>query len=447
MKSTTHHSLLFVMGLTVLIVGTLIFFNLFTIWWVLGLTAIIIASLILADHIWVVALLIPLSVPIGRIGTVIVGQSYRYEITATETVLLIFAIALAYAIAWGTIPWHPVPTMERLWYVMLAVSYSSLLWIVDGAKYLVGVRLLTYQFIAFLIAFIVIRSARQRWASIWAITLTATVVSGQLLWTLSQYPSIQKYLIERNLVATSVGPMAFVVALIVLLLPFAIVMGYRTHGAFRALAWGAAAVGSVTVVASVGRAALLSGLLSTGYLFWSMGQGWKFAKRLAIVVVIGLVLAGGGSFLPSLIIERFSGIVNASDSSRFRVEEARAGLIVFQRHVLVGAGAGNLKYYYQRLFNGYSGESNNIIVQMAGEYGLVGLALLLGWVLSIRATVRSLGQRALGRDGRLMLIGLRASLVAAAIHGMLEVTFFGLMYGVLFWYLMGMLAAWGQEEG
>ncbi|MBI5134975.1 hypothetical protein HZA86_01955 [Candidatus Uhrbacteria bacterium] len=445
MRLATHHSLLLVIGLTVFIIGVLIFFNLFTIWWVLALAGVIVVSLLLGDHLWALALLIPLSVPIGRIGTIIVGQSYRYEITATEAALLVLGAILLYAIAWGTIAWHRVPMMERLWYALLVLAYGSLLWIVDGAKYLVGVRLLTYQFLSFLIPFTVVRSMRGRWASLWAIVISGMVMAAQLLWTLFQYPSIQKYFAQRSLVETSVGPMAFVVAIIVLLLPFAVIIGFHNHGVLRWIAWTFASIGGIAIIASVGRAALVAGFASSTFLYWQIGKGWTFLKRSAIIGIVLLVLASGGSFLPSLIIERFTSIVNSSGSAQFRIEEARTGLTVFRRHVLLGAGAGNLKYYYQRLFNGYSGESNNIIVQMAGEYGLVGLALLLGWVVAIRRALRAVRRYSHGRESHLMLVGFSSSLAAAAIHGMFEVTFFGLMYGVLFWYLMGMMAAWGQE--
>jgi len=442
---SSNESILGITGLTLGILAVFFVFGWFNVRSVLGLTLLVGLVLLFGDHLWSAALLIPLSIPLGLATTLLIGRSYEYEITAVEIVLLLLSTGAMYALLWQRVQ-EGDRSRTEIWFAWcIVLAIASLLWVEDFAKYLVAVRVIIYQFLAFFCArlFLNHRSARDWVMRI--LPLVVAVVSLQLLFELANLGTIRRILIERSFIETPVGAMAFVVAIIVLLLPLTIVQGYRSHGIGRWWAWTASAMGVVAVLGSIGKAALLVMAISLAYLFTQMGKRRMFVRRGAVAVILFFIMASGGSLAPTLLIERFANITG-DVSSKFRIEEARTALQVFIQHPIVGVGAGNLKHYFQRALNGYSGESNVVLAQVAAEFGLVGLMLLVALVLSMRQRIHALNHHVVGHENRLLLLGFKASLIAAAVHGFLEVTFFGLAYGVLFWFLVGMMDGWVSLE-
>lgn len=438
-----HHqtSVVSIIVLTCALIAGLFFFDLFSFPIILLLALTVIAVLVAGEKLWLGVLAIPLAIPIGMVTTVLINQSYRYEITAVEVLLLLLSIALAYAFFWHVVEWPASHTIEVVMFVWLALAYTSLLWIVDGQKYLVAVRVFTYHFLAFMIAASLFTHKRAREWAIPMVVVSAGCMAAQLVQTLASLGSVSKILVDRSSIVTSVGPLATVVAILVLLLPFVVIQGYRTQGASRWLSWAVAVLSSIAVVASIGKAAILIMILSMGYLFSNIGKGNVFLKRGLIIIAIGLVLGGSVSNIPQLIMERFATVTSGA-TSQGRIEEASTGLLVFRRNIIHGVGAGNLKYYYQRLLNGYNAESNVLVVQVAAEYGLIGLVLLGFLVFEIRKVLRGLHGHVIGHRDRLLLVAVRSSIVAMVLYSVFEVTFVALTYGILFWWLIGFLVAW-----
>lgn len=443
MNSSFHHQapVISILLLSCAFIGGLFFFDLFSLPIVLLLAMTVVVVLAAGEQLWLGVLAIPLAIPIGVVTTVLVNQSYRYEMTAVELLLLVLSVALSYALVWRVVEWPPSHTIEIVMMAWLALAYASLLWIVDGQKYLVAVRVFTYHFLAFMIAVSLFSHKRARDWAIPVVVTSVGIMAAQLVQTLSQLASVNRILVDRSSIVTAVGPLATVVAILVLLLPFVVIQGYRTTGIGRWFSWAVATLAGITVVASIGKAAILIMVVSLGYLFTRLGKGKMFVKRTLVIIAIALVVGGSVSNIPGLIVERFTAITSGA-TSQGRIEEARTGLLVFRRNIIHGVGAGNLKYYYQRLLNGYNAESNVLVVQVAAEYGLIGLALLGLLVFEIRKIVRSLNNHVVGHRDRLLLVGVRSSIVAMALYSVFEVTFVALSYGVLFWWLIGLLVAW-----
>lgn len=440
-SSPQQTSVLSILLLTCALIGGLLFFDLLTLPIILLLALTVMLVLGAGERLWLGVLLLPLSIPIGVVTTVLINQSYRYEITAVELLLLVLSIALVYAFLWRVVDWPASHTIEVVMLVWLGLAYMSLIWIVDGQKYLVAVRVFTYHFLAFMITATLFTHKRARQWAIPMIVLSVGVMAAQLIQTLVHLGSVSKILVDRSTILTAVGPLATVVAILVLLLPFVVIQGYRTTGASRWASWGVAVLAMVAVVASIGKAAILIMVISLGYLFTKLGKGKMFFKRSVAIVAIGLVLGGSVSNIPQLLVARFAAITSGT-TSQGRIEEASTGLLVFRRNIIHGVGAGNLKYYYQRLLNGYNAESNVLVVQVAAEYGLIGLALLGFLVFEIRKVLRGLNEHVVGHRDRLLLVAVRASIVAMVLYSLFEVTFVALSYGIFFWWIIGFLVAW-----
>jgi O-antigen ligase len=88
------------------------------------------------------------------------------------------------------------------------------------------------------------------------------------------------------------------------------------------------------------------------------------------------------------------------------------------------------------------GEADNIVIQMLVENGIVGIVFMLGFTFSIWRLLKRLRSLIKTERDYWLVIGLEATVIAAVIHGMLEVTFIGLFYGILFWLMMGIAVSY-----
>ena len=100
MRSSNNTSIFGVTFLTLGILAAFFVFGWFSVWSVLALVVLVCVVLFWGDHLWLGALLVPLSVPVGFVATLLVGRSYEYDITGVEIVLLLLSTAAMYALLW-----------------------------------------------------------------------------------------------------------------------------------------------------------------------------------------------------------------------------------------------------------------------------------------------------------------------------------------------------------
>jgi len=257
-----------ILGLLTMTLGGFFLFGWFSLWSIFVLLILLAATVIFGRSLWVLALILPLVLPIGFIGKVLVGRSYVYEITAAETALLALTIITLFAIAWGIIEFPRYSQLEFLLGLFVMLSVVSVFWIDDAQKYLVAVRVAAYHFLSLFLASVWLGEKRRReWAARMLPFLVAAI-SIQLLSVLARLGSVRQILLVRQEIETPVGAVAFVVATIALLLPLVAAQGYRVGGIERWWTWGAFALGIAAVVASIGKAAMLAMVASIGYFFW-----------------------------------------------------------------------------------------------------------------------------------------------------------------------------------
>jgi hypothetical protein len=219
-----------------------------------------------------------------------------------------------------------------------------------------------------------------------------------------------------------------------LLLPLAIV-GAATVSA-RKIAWKAAGVAAIGVLLyamslAASREAFVAVAVVFGYLFVVMPQRAQIGALGAGLAA--LVLANGN------LLHRFLSASASGGSGRLSIWTA--GLAAFKEHWLVGAGSGSFASAYDQVYlrvfqpydMGWSRAAHNMLVQNGVEYGVVGLALLVGGIW--------LTLRGLPRLGRMHpLFTLRAGIVAALLGLCVAGFFVDLTTAKVFWLALSLIA-------
>ena len=406
-------------------------------WLMITLIAILVLFLLVGRHPLWLLMAIPLVIPLGKIASIPVGSQWMYDVTATELAIIATAGVLILSILFYRTP--TITSLPPLAYILLGLwlfEVVSLFWIHDIATYLIAVRVLLFHIAVFVLATLIPRSEHDIWKALWALPALLLLISAQLIWVLSTFGGFQSQLLYgRNDVATPVGALAFVLAIIVLLVPPTIVLRLRPInplikiiiGCILLLAAGAAFIG-------LGKAALLSLAIGFTYAIARLQQWSTLWKTIIVACAAALLIWFIAPTAIEPLITRWQH-VGSDASTSFRIEELKTGWTQFVRHPFSGVGAGNLKYYYSRFLRGYQGESNNIVIQLSAESGIVGLLAFLLIVGSFIHMVRS------PHLTPAMRVAFESALLVAFVHGMVEATFIGLEYGVVFWYIAGLLAA------
>jgi O-antigen ligase len=195
---------------------------------------------------------------------------------------------------------------------------------------------------------------------------------------------------------------------------------------------GIATVAAVpALVFSYARGAILA--LAIASLVW-------FGLRRPRVAILAVVAAAGVAFLftPSALRERFNPSAGQQDVP-LRADIWSSAVDIYSGHPILGVGLGNFSFAYaslpstlanasqRRLLNQHGlivpPNAQNLYLGVLAEEGIVGLAALtlLGILV---ARVVSLGLRVRDPAGRAVALGLGASLLTLAIHGIFEVMLF-----------------------
>ncbi len=125
---------------------------------------------------------------------------------------------------------------------------------------------------------------------------------------------------------------------------------------------------------------------------WNAGLSKKaFIGLIAVILVI--------NFAPESLWERFQAIFSGSDYNLRaaergedfgRIEIWRSGMILFRKHFFWGVGPGQFSTAMGEAFGRlYWKTAHNSFIQVAGDLGLIGFAVFMGMLLSIRKNLQT----------------------------------------------------------
>jgi O-antigen ligase len=218
-----------------------------------------------------------------------------------------------------------------------------------------------------------------------------------------------------------------------LLLPFAIALAWfvRARRFASGLAAGALMAAFVVAIALAGSRDAFIGLGIETVILATLMRGWR-RVALPVAALIGTVLA----IFPNVITRA----LEDSGGGYGRTSIWHVGLAAFAQHPFVGSGVGSFAAmydeFYLRVFErydvGWNMASHDLLVHYGVEFGLVGLALVLGW-----GAAQWLMARALPRAG---LYGDIRSIALASLGGLTFAAMFIDLFDVKFvWFVFALI--------
>lgn len=412
------------------------------------------------------------AIVVGPIAVLTV-RDYSYEISLAE--ILILAAYMIFFIdklgrkkmnlRIGQVGW------AFLGFVFLSIL--SLLWADNLSRGLIAIRVFGYHFLVLFLVANIIKTKKDFYRALWALPVTAFLAAVQLFYKVLCLGGFNTVFIpDRTQIITPVGSWVFISAIIVLCIPLSCVLlvsqGFRRQQTvlqkynFFSVGWLVKTkklpvkkwqrypilffmiiFSVLTSIFTLGKGEILSLAAGLGYFFKKQKtQKWLVILIIALVLVLLVVFfAQFGSQFWQRILNTFS-----DHNTRFRIEEFKTGLRVFASHPLFGVGAGNLKLVYRQALPWFvETESNNIIIQILAELGIIGLIVAGFLVKSIIGVFKKPPlSLPLSKGERIIRLGFQSTMIVAVVNSLVEVTFIGLNYGIIFWYIVGLLVSWRQ---
>lgn len=317
---------------------------------------------------------------------------------------------------------------------------------------------LTY-FLCYLCFLVNLRDAKAMRGSLWAIALSAIIVSlyGLYQWhikvpplALWDDPDSTNFTLTR--VYSFLGNPNLLGGYLLPTLSFTIFFAFNRPWWGRILLAFAALVQIACIYFTYSRGAWIAlvALVATGFLcflmlFWHRIGKSKSVKTLLFAGVVVMVLGVLGFVLTNpALLERVRSLSSTEHSSNnFRINVWRSSLEMIQVYGLTGIGMGNkvfVKMYTYYMATGFRALSTyNIFLEIWLEMGLLGFLIFLG-MLSLHALRCVWGFFSSGAMAfRLMLAGAFCASAALLVHGMVDTVFFRPPVQILFWYALALI--------
>ncbi len=396
-------------------------------------------------------------VPIGlAVGTLFEWPllGHIYEVTFSE-VWLVVLLALFLVDSIFRRDWHfDVTPTGWVFLALIGFMALSLLWADSILQGLIVLRVFAFHFVTFWLTVNILTRRQkvptpERWFAsrrgkvlLWALPLTTIAITAQLVWKLYDLRVFELFYIPtRESIITPVGKWVTISAITVVMIPIIYGLSFVFKNLLaKAIAWCTAIAASVFSLFTLGKAeavALLGGLIS----FAKQNRQKRAAIIFTILIFAAIILIPLSS-VSSQLFDRLANVFSA-ETTAFRLKEYTIGFDLIQHHWLLGVGAGNLKEKFIDfgLCDGCYTEANNYLLQIFTELGVVGLALFSLLIKTFVDLFRRLKKLNLRLEEKILVSAFVASAVVALINGFFEVTFWGLNYGIIWWYITGLI--WG----
>lgn len=350
----------------------------------------------------------------------------------TSLGLLVLAVASLIALRGGR--WRAAPdrlTRGLFLTLLAAMAVSAVL---SPAKLVAGPLTFGYALLVFVLVFgaewlVVEESYLRR-------VLLPALVAGSLV---SFAYAILRYLIVRperaEALFTSFNGLGTLIVLAT-----GVSLGYLLGlaGRRRYLALPYLSVAIVALLLTFSRGAWLGFLVMLG----TLGLVNRGARRWAVLGILGVAI--GLAFVPQLAHRFLTSFDLSANAPRLYIW--RAALDMIQAHPIFGVGAGVFMHVYPQYVLPGAPEpvaafAHNLFLQVAAEFGLVGLAIFL----AILGRVMWQAWR-LARTGNVFYQGIFAALVGVLIHQQVDIPIWGLEIGGAFWTLVGLVIALHRRQ-
>lgn len=336
----------------------------------------------------------------------------------------------------------------KLLILYAVLSTLSFIHIVDAKLFFFESRVIIFGLVTYAVVRILFNSQeKMRWFFM-GLSSALLILALQVLLLLAQNGYSIALFYDRNLLLLPVGAIAFVSALLALMIPT--LVGYflsETSAGLRLLVGVAIVLAFVALLLMLSKAAIGSLFLGMLYVIWKIRR--KFI--VPIVSIFGgvvLVLFLFSPFLTKLIERSLRAFADVN--SQYRILEYKLAGTILHDHWLLGVGTGQQPIYFQKIYYAdFINLVNNYLLQGWLDLGLAGFAILIVLTVVVGRRALSLVKESSSFVWAPLTVGLTGSFIAAFFNGFAEVTFFGMFYALLFASLLAImqnLKSWKQSQ-
>jgi len=418
-------------------------------WWRLLLILGIIIGLVILIFLYfknpVFALiLIPPSIVFGQIATIRI-QDWYYQISLAEILILILTLFFVlHLIAKKQVLQIKFPLLLGCFLLYIFFSLLSLGWANNLSRAIIALRNLSFQFLTLFLVVNLIQNKRDFKIALFSIPATGFLVASELIFKVISLGGFSGgYTLARELIITPVGKWVYIAAIIIMTLPLTYILLLTNRNRWlKTFLFIETILGGIATFLTLGKGEIFS--LAGGFIYIFKKQRIKkiFAILLTctLLVIIFIPLAAySDQFL-----SRLTGIFT-DPNTRFRIVEFQSAYQIFIQHPILGVGTGNLKLEYKNLLPwSVETESNNFFLQVLLELGIIGFAVFLLLARAIYLEIRKAKMASINPEEKMLYVGFVSTLIIVLLNSMVEATLIGLYYGIVFWYIVGLLVIYNQ---
>jgi O-antigen ligase len=369
------------------------------------------------------------------------------HVGGSEPVVLYFDLVLVCWLVYEVV-WNGFFPNFSDWIVRLGAFWifsglvSTLVNLNDVSRGLVAIKIFGFGMLVYVLA---IKAP----PSVLSISLWGGVVGALLL---SNYERVQYGTYDgpaglKDEIGMIMGRSNYIASILVLLLPLAVASGFLHKGKKRWLFVGCTMLMLSGLIATMSRGAMLSITLSTVVstpLLWKIGVRMK--HLLAAMAVVGLVIV----LLPNDLLGTNIKLVTyrLANPDQTREDLMKATWNTFKDHPVLGTGPGQLTGMLRRQVSlpdqnvGFM-NGHNLILDALAENGIasgiallsmVGIALRRAWLLAVKRS-------------NALDVALWVGLLAGVMHEMVEASFEGQQFLVVFWTLVALIGSKNLVNG
>jgi len=418
-------------------------------WWRLLLILGIIIGLVILIFLYfknpVFALiLIPPSIVFGQIATIRI-QDWYYQISLAEILILILTLFFVlHLIAKKQVLQIKFPLLLGCFLLYIFFSLLSLGWANNLSRAIIALRNLSFQFLTLFLVVNLIQNKRDFKIALFSIPATGFLVASELIFKVISLGGFSGgYTLARESIITPVGKWVYIAAIIIMTLPLTYILLLTNRNRWlKTFLFIETILGGIATFLTLGKGEIFS--LAGGFIYIFKKQRIKkiFAILLTctLLVIIFIPLAAySDQFL-----SRLTGIFT-DPNTRFRIVEFQSAYQIFIQHPILGVGTGNLKLEYKNLLPwSVETESNNFFLQILLELGIIGFAVFLLLARAIYLEIRKAKMASINPEEKMLYVGFISTLIIVLLNSMVEATLIGLYYGIVFWYIVGLLVIYNQ---
>lgn len=383
--------------------------------------------------------LIPPTMIFGQIFTLKIRDWY-YEISLPEIVIILLMIFfILQTIVQRKFKDWQFPLLSALFVLYIFFALLSFGWAQNLSRAVIALRIVGFHLLTLFLTVNLIKKTKDLKLALWSLPLTGFLVAAQVMIRVAILGGFSpNYILAREEIITPVGKWVYIAAVIVLTLPltYALLLSVKKFW-WKALLFGQIIVGAAATLLTLGKGEIFA--LGAGF-FYFFGRQKKEKYFITLLIILALFItifplaSYGGKFL-----ERLYHTLN-DPNTNFRLTEIKVAPKIFGENPFLGVGIGNLKLEYKNLLPwGVETESNNLFLQIILELGIIGFALFLLIIRRIYLEVKTMKSLIRKEEERIIYLGFISTLIVVLLNSLVEVTLIGLYYGIIFWYILGLI--------